>query len=330
MTVDAEGLDRLWVVASARPIVSAFRTAAVGVATHEGQVLAGLDAEGRRHLLVPMAARQTLQQDVGGKAVVLRPRALEDENSYRRYASLELVDENQAVLFTALCVEVADRIAASPDRAIAALRKALEDWKALLAGNRDVLSPSALAGLFGELQILRSVVERDPGAIGVWTGPTGSAKDFHRGSHAVEVKATLAPEGRTVHIHGADQLDVEAPGRLLLHWMRVRSDRGVSVPDLVDAIRSRIDDLTAFRGLLGRVGYHETVREVYARQRFEVVEQRTYEIGPGFPRIVPAALTGDALLGGVGPLQYLVDLDAASAERCRTDIDVADFLLDDQ
>ena len=41
--------------------------------------------------------------------------------------SLELVDERLSDLFTALCVEVADRVAATPDRAVAALRDALKD-----------------------------------------------------------------------------------------------------------------------------------------------------------------------------------------------------------
>jgi hypothetical protein len=330
MTIDARGLERLWALAHARPVVSAFRTAIVGVDSTEGPVLAGVDADGRRHLLVPLAARQTLRQDVDGKAVILRARTLEDEQSYRRYASLELVDERQTDLFTALCVEVADRIAAAPGRAVAALRKVLDDWRALLAGNREVLGPSALAGLFGELQLLRTIVERDPGSVDVWTGPTGSAQDFHRGLHAVEVKTTLVPEGRTVHVHGADQLDVAPPGRLLLHWMRLRSDRGRSVPELIEEIRSGTDDVASFHSLLRRVGYHDTDREIYGRQRFEVVEHRTYAIGPGFPRIVPAGLTGDAVLGGVGPIEYTVDLDAAAAEAGRTDLRPVDFLLEDE
>ena len=58
-----------------------------------------------------------------------------------------------------------------------------------------------------------------------------------------------------------------------------------------------------------------------------MLEARTYEVGPGFPRITPAGLTGDAVLGGVGPVEYSVDLDAAGAEARRTDLDPAEFLL---
>jgi hypothetical protein len=275
-----------------------------------------------------MASRHSLQEVLDGDAVVLRRRALEDEHVYQQYASLELVDERLTDLFTALCVEVAERVAATPDRAVAALRDALKDWRALLAGGRQVLTSSALAGLFGELHQLRSMLAHDPGAVAFWTGPTGSAQDFHRGRHAVEVKTTTAPEGRTVRIHGADQLDVSPPGRLLLRWFRVRGDQGTSVPELVEDILQRTDDTTAFRSLLHKIGYHETDREIYARRRFEILEHRTYEVGAGFPRITTAGLTGDAVLGGVGPIEYTVDLDAAPAEARSTDIDPAAFLLE--
>ncbi|MGK5170498.1 PD-(D/E)XK motif protein [Geodermatophilus sp. CPCC 205761] len=329
MTVDGEQLDRLWSAAAGRPIVSAFRTAAVGVDTAQGPLLAGVDTQGRRHLLVPIAGRHTLREELDGKAVVLRRRALEDERRYQEYASLELVDERLDVLFTALCVEVSERVAAEPERAVGALREVLKDWKALLAGNREVLSSSALAGLFGELYLLRSLLEQDPGAVAFWTGPTGSAQDFHRGLDAVEVKTTTSPEGRVVIIHGADQLDVTAPGRLTLHWSRLQSGQGTSVPELVEEVLRRTDDAGRFRALLRKVGYHETDSELYGRQRFEVIEQRTYVVGPGFPRIVPAGLSGDAVLGGVGPIDYTVDLDAAAAEARRTDRDPAHFLSRD-
>jgi len=325
---DGEHLEHLWDTAAGRPSVSAFRTAHLGVDTVDGPVLAGVDADGRRHLLVPIASRRALTEDVGGRAVVLRRRTLEDEDSRRTFAALELVDPRLSDLFTALCVEVVERVSAAPTRAVVALQRVLADWRALLAGDRQVLGPAALAGLFGELTLLLQLVDRDAGVAVAWTGPTGSAQDFHHGRHAVEVKTTVAPEGRFVRIHGADQLDVTAAGRLLLHWIRLRTDRGTSVPDLVTQVLDRCADSAVVLGLLRRVGYLESDREVYTRRRFEIVETRTFEIGPGFPRIVPAGLSGDAVLAGVGPLEYTVDLDAAPAVACRTATDPADLLLD--
>ncbi|MGY1884144.1 PD-(D/E)XK motif protein [Blastococcus sp. SYSU DS0753] len=328
MTVRPRDLDVIWNAAAGRPVATTFRTAPVGIDTPQGPVQAGLDAQGHRHLLVPLGARHTLQEMRDGDAVVLRRRTLEDAESLQTYASLELVDEGLADLFRALCVEVIERIAAAPDRAVAALREVLREWRALLAGNGRLLSATALAGLFGELHLLRSALHRDPGAVAFWTGPNGSAQDFHHGRHAVEVKTTTAPEGRSVRIHGADQLDVQAPGRLLLHWLRVRSDQGTSVPELVTEILNLTDDSTTLRLLLHKVGYREADRQVYDRTKFELLEERVYEVGPGFPRVTPSGLTGDAAVAGLGSIDYTLDLDAPSADAKRVGVEAADFLLE--
>jgi hypothetical protein len=325
--IDGERIEELWTAAASRPIVAAFRTADLEVDTSQGPLLVGVDRDDRRHLLVPLSAKHTLRQDVGGRAVVLRRRTLEDERTYRSYASLELVDPRMADLFTALCVEVVERISATPDRAVAALRKVLEDWRALLSGARQLLSTSALAGLFGELDVLHRMVGRDAGAVPFWTGPSGAAQDFHRGADALEVKTTTSPEGMSVQIHGIGQLDVAPPGRLWLHWSRLRTDRGTSLPELVGEILDLTDDPPGFRNLLRGAGYQDTDREVYARYRFEVVESRTYAVGPGFPRITVAGLSGDAVVGGVGPVDYAVDLDSAAAEALRVAVDPVDVFL---
>lgn len=327
MTVDSADLERLWSVLEQQPVVAAFRSVSIGARTPPGELQVAVDAQGHRHLLVPLAAGHSLKEAVDGEAVVLRRRALEDERRYQQYASLELMDERLQDLFTALCVEVTDRINAAPDRAVAALRDVLKDWRALLAGARPLLTSSALAGLFGELHFLQSLIAVDPGAVAFWTGPTGSAQDFHRGSRAVELKTTTAPEGRTVHVHGVDQLDVSTEGGLVLLWLRVQSQQGISVPDLVDDILALTDDTTTFRVLLRKVGYDERDREVYARRVFDVIESRTYQVGRGFPRITTAGLTGDAALSGVGPIDYTVDLDAPPALAHHTHVEPTRFLL---
>lgn len=327
MTVTGDGLEDLWRAATAGAAVSAFRTVPVGVEILEGPLLAGVDRSDRRHLLVPISARHTLRQDLDGRAVVLRRRVLEDEQSYRVYAALELVDTGMSDLFTSLCVEVVTRIEADPARAIAALRRVLDDWRALLAGTREVLGPEALAGLFAELHVLHRMIEHDAGAVAFWTGPTGAHQDFHRGDDALEVKATTRTEGRTIQIHGIDQLDLAPPGRLTLHWIRLRTDDGTSVPDMIDVIAARTDDAQRFRKLLRDNGYQDSDRAIYARRRFTPVEERSYLVGQGFPRIVRAGLCGDAVLAGIDRVRYEVDLDSAAADAHRLAQDpVAAFL----
>ncbi|WP_242676912.1 PD-(D/E)XK motif protein [Rhodococcus sp. ABRD24] len=297
----------------------AFRTAEVGTDCSRGPLLAAVDRSGRRVLLIPILAKQTLKEDIDGQAVVLRKRALENDESYRTYACLELVDAGQDDLFAALCVEVIERVAAHPDKAVSALQRVLSDWKALLAGARQALSPSALTGLFGELYVLRELVQRDSGAVAFWTGPLRTAQDFHRGIDAIEVKTTAAVDGRQVRINGVSQLDFAIPGRLVLRWFRLVTGRGMSIPSLVEEIATLSDDAAGFSKLLREYGYRDTDREIYARRLFEVVEHRAYEVGHNFPRVVRSSFSGGAVPAGVTEVDYVIDLDSVGAEASRLD-----------
>lgn len=317
MTVDGAELQRLWTAAEARPADSAFRTVHVGIYSSHGPLLIGVDRADRHALLVPVAPKQTVTEQVDGRAVVLRRRRLEDEESYRTYLCLELADTELDEVFTALCVEVIDRIAGTPDKAVRAMTQVLSDWRSLLASAREALSPATLAGLFGELHVLRALLEIDHGALAFWTGPTGAAQDFHRATDAIEVKTTVSSEGRKIRISGIDQLDKPGPGRLILRFLRLRTDQGISVPALVDTVLELVDDVQGFRKLLLDYGYREADRELYERRVFEIVEERAYEVTIGFPRIVAAGLTGDAELAGLGEIEYTVDLDSAPAEDAR-------------
>ncbi len=327
MSADSARLEELWSAAGAKPPVSLFRTADCNVATPHGPVLAAVRDTGARYLLVPIDAKHTLKEDVDGRAVTLRRQVLEDDTSYNVYAALALADDQLRDLFTALCAEVVERIAAKPNQAIAVLRRTLADWRSLLSGSRRTLSPSELAGLFGELTILRAMLEHDPGAVAFWTGPTKSAKDFHRADMALEVKTTTSPESHTVRIHGLGQLD-GGSCRLLLTWVRLRPGRGRSVPDLVDEILVVTDDQAAFLGALAQAGYLETDREIYSRRVFEVAERRTFEVGPGFPRVIVAGLTGDATLSGLNNIDYDVDLESAPAAAALVEVDAIDAFLE--
>ena len=326
MTPTGVQLEKIWATAAARPVVSLFRTASSGVETSRGPVLVGVRDTGARHLLVPIDPRHTLQEDVDGRAVTLRRQELEDETSFRVYAALALADDRFGDLFTALCAEVLARIAATPDRAVTALRRTLVDWRSLLSGSRRTLTPSELAGLYGELTVLLAMLARDLGAVAFWTGPFRSRQDFHRANVALEVKSTTSVESRTVRIHGLGQLD-GGDDRLLLTWLKLRADRGRSVPDLIDAILQLTDDETAFLSALHALGYQESEREIYSRRVFEVEEQRTYDVGPGFPRLTPAGLVADATLAGLGNVDYDVDLDSAPATAARSDADLVEIFL---
>jgi hypothetical protein len=111
--------------------------------------------------------------------------------------------------------------------------------------------------------------------------------------------------------------------------LRLGTDRGISVPELVEEILDHTDDTAMFRRLLASVGYRDSSRKVYERRRFEIKETRIYEVRGGFPRITASCLTGDATLAGLGPVNYSIDLDNAGIVSRRSTIDPVTALLGD-
>jgi hypothetical protein len=57
------------------------------------------------------------------------------------------------------------------------------------------------------------------------------------------------------------------------------------------------------------------------------MESRTYLVGPGFPRITVAGLVGDAVVAGIGPVDYVVDLDSPGAQAKCVNVNPVDAFL---
>jgi hypothetical protein len=314
--------------ASKAPSRTAMVTSPVPVETPQGSLLVGIDAEGRRHLLVPLGPRQSLEPDVTGRAVHLLVRPFEDSTHFRYYADLVLLDVSLAEVFTSLCEDVLVAVGRNPLRAVRALRQVLHAWRSLLAGAQGPLGPQVLTGLFGELSVLRTLLQKDSGVATSWHGPSGAAHDFHLGVNAIEVKVTTSPKGRMIQVHGTDQLEEPVGGTLMLVWFRLipNTMSGLSVPGLIDQVIELADDALPIRRALADVGYREVDREIYSGIRYEIAEQVNYRISNGFPRIIQGSLTGDARLGGLSNLIYSVDLDSPSAHTAETNGFVHSFL----
>jgi hypothetical protein len=320
-------LDDRWRALDARRPETGLTTSALEMQTRHGPLLIAVDRAGGRHLLVPLGARQSIDPDRRSRAVHLTLRPLEDADTYRTYADLALMESSLTEVFTSLCEDVLIAVERDPSRAVRGVRVVLSAWRSLLVGAGDPLGPEALVGLFGELIVLTQLAAIDSGIASCWHGPTGSAQDFHRGANALEIKTTVAPEGRQVRVHGVDQLE-PVGGTLLLVWLRLRRDsqNGRSVPDLVDEAMRTVDDPAPVRSGLAALRYSEADRTHYADIRFTVAETASFLVGPGFPRITPAGLVGDALGAGLSDVVYTLDLDSGPARAARTDDYVGHFL----
>jgi hypothetical protein len=214
-------------------------------------------------------------------------------------------------IFASLAADMLSAVDSAPEKPGTAILDTLDRWRSLLeAPDSRLLGPQQLAGLFGELQILKEICARNPQhGIDAWTGPAHDAHDFTSGFVRLEVKATTVREGRVVEVHGAGQLAVPAGSRLWLTYFKLQvSEGGDSVPDVVEAIADLGVPRRVLLERLAAGGYDAQQAASYARPRFEVLERRTYAVDDAFPKITPESFVLGAVPAGVLRLRYQVDL----------------------
>ncbi|GGV31641.1 hypothetical protein GCM10010277_15470 [Streptomyces longisporoflavus] len=295
------------------------RTSPLPVSTSRGPVLAAIDREGHRHLLVPIAGNQHVREIRDGQVLHLRKRPLEDEEVYQHYADLGCLRHDLDDVFTGLGENVLREIArlGEDDRSPAssqtlkALHRVLDRWRALFRAHGTLLGPIQLAGLYGELCILLRLLAENPSAHRLWAGPSGRPHDFTSGTESVEVK-TVTGDALRIRVHGLRQLEPPEGGNLQLACLRVdrvpEGGEGTSVVDLVEQALRLCDDESTLLGLLAEAGYHTVDAERYRTVRFLVREERWYAVTSGFPRLTAADLALAEVPGNVTDVEYTVDL----------------------
>ncbi|KQU01809.1 hypothetical protein ASG60_18320 [Methylobacterium sp. Leaf469] len=183
-------------------------------------------------------------------------------------------------------------------------------------GGDDLLSPEEEVGLFGELAMLRALLdgEADPaGLCACWTGPLGALHDFRFGSGAMEVKTTVLGTDAHARIAGLWQLDTAVTSPLFLVAVRlVQAEIGATLGDLAEEIRFDIirdaDAGILFGDRLLAAGLQPSDHEHY-RRRFVVDSIRVHSVKEGFPRLTPAT-TPAAVIAA----RYTIDLDQLTPE----------------
>ncbi|MFJ9635721.1 PD-(D/E)XK motif protein [Streptomyces sp. NPDC101178] len=288
------------------------RVALLPVDTKEGPLVAAVDHDGDRHLLVPVPANRKIRSSPDGPVLRLSKRALEDADTYQNYADLTLLQSDFSDLFTELCVDVLDATRGLPHSPVKAMYGVLDRWKALFRTQGPVLAPEQVAGLFGELLVLRRLLEKDPSAYRLWRGPTGYRHDFWGGSTAVEVKTSTTSEGRRPRVHGLDQLEAPDEGDLWLVWIRlqrvVSADVGTGFTELIRHALDLCDDERALLDLLAEAGYRPADADLYREVRYSVGEERWYRVTPDFPSLTGQTLASAGVTVSALDVTYSIDL----------------------
>jgi len=209
---------------------------------------------------------------------------------------------------------------ANPTSPVGAFREAAMRWDAVLV-MKSLLSREAQIGLFGELLVLRGLVEQQgSGAIGCWTGRRTNLPDRHDFrllQFDLEAKTTVR-RNRVHTIHGLRQLATN-PGRplyLLSIQITGSAGPGCSIPSLVDEVRSALSPgsaaRTQFDELLLGTGYRDESAGHYAGRWVLASEATLVRVDEDCPHILQSHL--DTVLpaptvGRIGEVSYEVNLD---------------------
>lgn len=277
----------------------------------------GRDVDGRRLLALFYAPDQYSNQprpELNGIEVI-EP---EPAPGQRAAFILALRDQDAAELFAQLCVDIiaATKECADERSALTVVICRAWDWHSLLrSGRSGRLSEAEQQGLFGELLMLRKLLDQSSPAtaLAAWRGPLQEPKDFRLGELAIEVK-TRSGGRHSVEITSADQLDPAGIPQLILAAIHlapavVSTPNSRSLEELVSDLRA---DLAAtpsaeqFEALIAATGWSEADSD--DGLRWLALDTEYYSVEASFPRIAASTLPF-----GVEQVRYLLDLDACTA-----------------
>lgn len=190
-------------------------------------------------------------------------------------------------------------------------------WQDFMERGRDgVLSQEAEIGLFGEMVVLKSLIDGGVPAtvaLDAWQGPLDGLQDFLVGSGAIEVKTTLSANGFPATVNSLEQLDETLRQPLYVAGVRLMlGDGGMTLPEFADSIRAALGDqptaLGMFESRLVQAGYLQALADKYVR-RFSHCRTAVLPVEGEFPR-----LTRMNVGAGVRKARYEVDLDLSGAD----------------
>ena len=286
------------------------RAATTGVTVASGEVMIALDSAQRRHLLVPVAVPEDVRCDSRGSGCRVSARELLGYGGLH-FADLECLNREASEVFGLLADDVLRRIedGAAPSGAVCA--EALDDWRGLLGGSGGRHpGPSEMLGLFGELWILRRLVQISPAALQSWLGPLGAPHDFSFGRSALEVKTTSSATGTACQIHGLKQLTPPQEAKLYLALVRVeqRPGLGETIVDLLLQLQQMGVNHAGLVDRLDALRYRDAESEPYAGRQWSPVEFSIWPVTVDFPSITPATFPNGTVPSGIISVNYVLDL----------------------
>lgn len=160
--------------------------------------------------------------------------------------------------------------------------------------------------VLAELLALEMLVIK--GATFEWSGPFGGVVDIKTPATDYEVKSTISRYGAEINISGQFQLAASSGKPLTLAHFRFEpvDDDGLSIDLVCDRLIALGVDAAMLERALQRIGMEAgcSVR----KEKFILLEARSYAVDNSFPRITPESFIGGVLPVGVVQFEYRIDL----------------------
>ncbi|MGP9662884.1 PD-(D/E)XK motif protein [Arthrobacter sp. AOP36-C1-22] len=276
------------------------------VSVHDRPILLGIDAEKRRHVLIPIEG-VGLSNSSGTSALNMSVTDFKTDGRASRYADLVCGDQQLDTVFENLVVDICERLAKSNQSSIAITRQTLQEWRDLLLRSTATLERPEAIGLVGELEILDRLATVDPIiAMDMWKDSVRALHDFRGRNLTIEVKARAEDSKPEVHIHGLNQLDRHLAPRLHLIFVGLRED------DEATGLESRIAELIQ-RGVPRTPLITEVARRgyLYGREhgdphRYAVCSTSAWMVDESFPRVTFDVLPS-FVQACIGEVNYTLD-----------------------
>jgi hypothetical protein len=229
-----------------------------------------------------------------------------------------LSDRKNENVFSTLAEDLIEVVAkeSSESRVIVSILRRILIWKSLFDETMiDGLSLDAQVGLFGELTLLKTMMDSNKRSVSIciesWVGPESGNRDFEIGGWAAEVKATRSNQHQKVAISSERQLDNTHLDRLFLccYSFDAQKSAGTTLNYLVSELRILLDlhptELISFERKLVLAGYLEKHNSKYEEYGFKERSHDFFLVTDSFPSIREADLPN-----GVGDVKYSIMLSS--------------------
>lgn len=305
MEAATERLNRAWVVLD-NPVGSELASFALEEARGTASLRAALDAQGRRHLLVPHRDKYSVSVEGSKSILSTSSRSLTFDGMAATYVDVVCHDPSLRREFDQVCLDILEAYTdVGPVSGAAIVAHIVHRWRRLLRTIRERgLSPEEKIGLFAELCLFRSFAVANTVSSENWTGPERRPHDFEFPTASFEVKGQ-GLSAQDIVVHGLDQLEELDTKPLYLVLIDVeQDDAGERLADVVAELEQLLDASHGFRVKLSRLGFNDGDESRYA-----LGASHLGRVTGDFPRLVAGDLAG-GVPAGLSRVSYHVDRGA--------------------